>query len=74
MADRSLNRRNLDVAVTEWARLHGGSTGEQESLAQAGTIMMSIGQQLEDSPQDAVSSYSLSLETIAERVKSGSSE
>ena len=35
-ADRSLNRRNLDLAMQEWARLHRdtvGDTGNQESLA-----------------------------------------
>ncbi len=36
-ADRSLNRRNLDVAIQEWARLHkdavGGGKEDQQSLA-----------------------------------------
>ncbi len=36
-ADRSLNRRNLDVAIQEWARLHKDEVGagkeDQESLA-----------------------------------------
>lgn len=36
-ADRSLNRRNLDVAIQEWARLHKDAVGadkeDQESLA-----------------------------------------
>lgn len=45
-------RRNLDVAVQEWARLHkdavGGTKEDQEALARAGKIMMSIGHQLED--------------------------
>ena len=37
-ADRSLNRRNLDVAIQEWARVHkyalGGEKEDQEKLAQ----------------------------------------
>ena len=38
-ADRSLNRRNLDLAIQEWARLHRdavGVTGNKESLAKVG--------------------------------------
>ena len=53
-ADRSLNRRNLDVAIQEWARVHrdevGGTQEDEEALAKAGSIMMSVGHQLEDHP------------------------
>ena len=52
-AHRSLNRRNLDLALREWARMHkdamGGGNGNQEGLAEAGKLMMHIGQNLEDS-------------------------
>ncbi|KAI0228407.1 hypothetical protein LSAT2_021116 [Lamellibrachia satsuma] len=49
-ADRSLNRRNLDLAMQEWARLHRDAVGDtsQESLAKVGQFMMSIGQNLDD--------------------------
>ena len=45
-ADRSLNRRNLDLAMREWARLHRDTagTGDEEALARVGSFMMSIGQ------------------------------
>ncbi len=50
-ADRALNRRNLDSAMTEWARLHqdliGGPPSNEEALAKCGNFMMSIGQKLE---------------------------
>ena len=53
-SDRSLNRRNLDVAIQEWARLHrdevGGTKEDEEALAKAGSIMMSVGHQLDDGP------------------------
>ena len=43
-ADRSLNRRNLDVAIQEWARLHkdaiGGGKEDQESLAKVACLIV----------------------------------
>lgn len=55
-ADRSLNRRNLDVAIQEWARVHrdevGGTPEDEAALAKAGAIMMSIGHQLEEGNND----------------------
>ena len=45
-ADRSLNRRNLDVAIQEWARLHkdaiGGGKEDQESLAKVGCLIVCL--------------------------------
>ena len=45
-ADRSLNRRNLDVAIQEWARLHkdaiGGGKEDQESLAKVRCLIVCL--------------------------------
>lgn len=53
-ADRSLNRRNLDQALQEWAQQHpdlvGGRAQEKMgTLAEVGQLMMAIGQKLEES-------------------------
>jgi len=41
-ADRSLNRRNLDLAMQEWARLHSDAVGgrpNEEALAKVRNIL-----------------------------------
>lgn len=51
-ANQSLNRRNLDLAMKEWARLHKdavvGTPRSDEALDRAGKFMMSIGQKMDD--------------------------